>query len=224
VIRLRGGEVGERPDVRAHDVLVPPGLLEQPLEEGFLVLLGPHGRRVRVAAGNRVRAELGQHDRLAPGPAQPVQRAAEGRRGLVEPARMPVPAGVAVQEDDVGGLQARRVRQVGGVPHRPRAVQRSRRVAQLTQHGRGRGVVHPRLVGDRPGDDAGPVAVPRDELGEEPECELLSARQVLAVEVEPHRRGLRDHQQAELVGDVEGLLVARVVRGAKRVRAELAHE
>src|SRR5215469_9989737 len=73
VVGLGRREVGERPHVSACDVGPLVGHPEQPLDQFRLVLLGPHRRGVRVAARHRVRAELGQDDRLAMLLVHPVQ-------------------------------------------------------------------------------------------------------------------------------------------------------
>jgi hypothetical protein len=100
------------------DAVRPP---EQPLDQLGLILLGPHRWRISVAAG--VSAELGEHHRFFVSLVQPVQRAAEERLGHVELSRMLVPAGVAIEENDVRRLDAGRVRQVGGVADWPVPVQ-----------------------------------------------------------------------------------------------------
>jgi hypothetical protein len=84
VIRLRGGEVRERPDVSADDE-VPVGChAQEALDKFGLVLLGPHGRRVRVNAGNGVRPELGHHYGLAIAIVHAVEPGGEHRLGDVE--------------------------------------------------------------------------------------------------------------------------------------------
>lgn len=82
-----------------------------------------------MTARHRVGAELGQDDRLTVPLMHPVQRVAQRGLGHVKPPGVLVPAGVAVQEDDVRGFQAGRIRQVGRVADGPGAVERPGPVA-----------------------------------------------------------------------------------------------
>jgi predicted NBD/HSP70 family sugar kinase len=83
VVRLRGGEVGERPDVSAGDEVAFGRHPQEPLDEFGLVFLRPHGRRIGVRARNGVRAELGQHHGLAVARVDPVEGVTEHRLGEV---------------------------------------------------------------------------------------------------------------------------------------------
>jgi predicted NBD/HSP70 family sugar kinase len=129
VVRLRRGEVGERPDVGARDEVPFRCHRDEPLDELSLVFLGPHGGRIGVRAGNGVSPEFGQDDGLAPALVRAIERLAEHGLGDIEFARMRIPAGIAVEEDDIGGIDPRRARQVRPVSDRARPVERTRRVA-----------------------------------------------------------------------------------------------